>query len=593
MWVSKNQPQVGQRKKNQPHGHTYWLFFYRYLSFYIISCNTEIRKLVSLRDAHTQHQKPDYCRHGRVNQIKRTVRHPGIVALSLPSLSKSRSHRRNKTTGREPPPEAGGAWPVIGHLHLLGGPEPPHITLGKMADKYGPIFTMRLGVHPTLIVSSWEIAKECFTANDRVFASRPKFVAGQVMGYNYSMLGASPYGSYWRHVRKIATMEVLSNHRLEMLKHVRESEVKSAMKDTYDGWAQLNSSSGQNQEAVPLSCEMEKWFGDIILNVVFRMVVGKRFVETEGNERIRKTLRDLFDLSGAFVISDALPYLRWLDWGGQEKAMKKTANELEQFIQFWLDEHRRKRDSGSGQAKPKHSAFMDVLLSSTDESEMIDGIDSNTMIKATSLVLILAATDTTTATLTWALSLLLNNREVLKKAVDEVDGQVGGERLASESDLKNLPYLQAILKETLRLYPAAPLNLLHKSMEDCTVAGYHIPSGTHLLTNLSKIQRDPRVYEDPLEFRPDRFLSTHQDLDLRGQHFELIPFGAGRRMCPGVSFALLMMQLTLANLLHGFDIATPHNEAVDMREQVGLTNVKASPLHVRLAPRLSSRHLYG
>ncbi|KAK4274987.1 hypothetical protein QN277_018136 [Acacia crassicarpa] len=517
----------------------------------------------------------------------------GLLLLLYLFLSISRSHRRNKTTTRDAPPEAGGAWPVIGHLHLLGGSEPPHKTLGNMADKYGPIFTLRLGVHPTLIVSSWEIAKECFTVNDRAFASRPKFVAGEVMGYNFSLLGGSPYGPYWRHVRKIARLEVLSNHRLEMLKHVRESEVKSAMKDTYDRWVELNSSSNQKLEAVPLSCEMGKWFGDITLNVVYRMVVGKRFAETEkGDERIRKTLRELFELSGAFLISDALPYLRWLDLGGQEKAMKKTAKELDQFIQFWVDEHKRNRNTDSGQVKPKHRDFMDMLLSNTDDAEMIYGYDSNTVVKATSLVLILAATDTTTATLTWALSLLMNNSELLEKAVDEVETQIGRERLASESDLKKLPYLQAILKETLRLYPAAPLSVMHKSVEDCTVAGYHIPSGTHLLTNLSKIHRDPNIYEDPLEFRPERFLTTHKNVDLRGQHFELIPFGAGRRMCPGVSFALLMMQLTLANLLTGFHIATPDNKPVDMREQVGLTNIKASPLQVLLTPRLSP-HLYA
>lgn len=186
----------------------------------------------------------------------------------------------------------------------------------------------------------------------------------------------------------------------------------------------------------------------------------------------------------------------------------------------------------------------------------------------------------------------MNNREVLKKAVDEVETQVGRERLALESDLKKLPYLQAILKETLRLYPAAPLSVMHKSMEDCTVAGYHVPSGTHLLINLSKIHRDPKVYEDPLEFRPERFLNTHKNVDLRGQHFELIPFGAGRRMCPGVSFALLMMQLTLANLLAGFNVATPGDKPVDMQEQGGLTNIKVSPLEVLLTPRLSP-HIYA
>ncbi|KAI9118281.1 hypothetical protein K1719_010613 [Acacia pycnantha] len=505
-----------------------------------------------------------------------------IFVYALFSISRS---RENKTTPRKPPPAAGGAWPVIGHLHLLGGPEPPHITLGSMADKYGPIFTVRLGVHQTLIVNSWEIAQECFTVNDRAFASRPKLVPFEVMGYNFGMIGFSPYGAHWRHVRKIATQEVLSNLRLEMLKHVRESEVRSAMKDTYDRWLELNNiNSGQNiEEAKPLSYEMKNWFGDIILNVVFRMVVGKRFTETQGKDTIQKALRDLFDLSGSFVISDALPYLRWLDLGGQERAMRKTAKDLDQFIQFWVEEHRR---------KPKHGDFMDVLVSSVDEGEMIDGHDADTTIKATSLALILAATDTTTVTLTWALSLLMNNPEVLKKAVHELDSQVGKERIVVESDLKNLHYLQAIIKEAMRLYPAAPLSVIHESMEDCTVAGYHIPSGTRLLTNLSKIHRDPRVYEDPLEFKPERFLTTHKNVDLRGQHFELIPFGAGRRMCPGVSFALQIMQLTIATLLHGFDVVTPDNQAVDMREQVGLTNIKASPLHVLLTPRLST-YLYG
>lgn len=262
-----------------------------------------------------------------------------------------------------------------------------HITLGNMVKKYGPIFTVRLGVHQTLIINSWEIAKECFTVNDKSFASRPKLVAAEVMGYNYGMIGFSPYGDYWRHVRKIATLEILSNHRLEMLKHVRKFEVKCAMKDTYDRWLELNKHNVVEAVMNPaLSCEMKKWFGDITLNVVYRIVVGKRFAETEGNERIRKVLRDLIDLSGEFLISDALPYLRWLDFGGKERAMKKTAKELDQFIQCCLDEHKRKRNLNIGQDMHKHDDFMDMLISSVEEADTIDGNDSISMIKATSLV---------------------------------------------------------------------------------------------------------------------------------------------------------------------------------------------------------------
>ncbi|XP_020236835.1 cytochrome P450 CYP82D47 [Cajanus cajan] len=491
------------------------------------------------------------------------------------------SRKRNAAATKKAPPEASGAWPLIGHLHLLGGSKPPHVTLGDMADKYGPIFTLRLGTHKTLVVSNYEMAKQCFTVNDRAFASRPKSVAFEVLGYNFSMMGFSPYGSYWRHVRKITTLELLSTHRINLLKHVMESAVKEAMKDI---WLKKKNSGSQKVET-----EMKRWFGDITLNIMFRAVVGKRFVSDDGedgeNERIRKVLRELFDLSGSFAISDALPYLRWLDLDGREKDMKRTAKELDGFAQVWLEEHKHNRNSGSG----THD-FMDVLLNLVEKGEEFDGRDVDTTIKATCLAMILAGSDTTTGTLTWALSLLLNNREILNKVIDELETQIGKKKRIEISDLTKLEYLQCIIKETLRLYPPAPLNLPHETMEDCTVGGYHVPTGTRLLTNISKLQRDSSLYLDPLEFRPERFLTTHKDVDVKGQHFELIPFGAGRRMCPGLSFSLPVMQLSLATLLHGFDIVTPDEKPVDMREQIGLTNIKASPLHVILTPRLS--HTY-
>ncbi|XP_015884712.3 cytochrome P450 CYP82D47 [Ziziphus jujuba] len=478
-------------------------------------------------------------------------------------------------------PEAAGGWPIIGHLPLLQGPQPLHITLGNMADKYGPIFTIRMGIYKTLVVSNWETAKECFTTNDKVFANRPKLVAHDILGYNYAMIGFSPYGSYWRQVRKIATLEVLSHHRIEKLSHVRESEVKISIKELYELWG--------NDSSVVV--EMKNWFGDVALNLIFRMVVGKRYLEataTNGDE-CRRALRDFSELTGIFVVSDAIPHLRWLDLGGHVRAMKKTAKVLDHLIHGWLEEHKPKR---SNSVEEEKQDFMAVMLSILDSDQEIASFDADTINKATSLALILAGTDTMMVTLTWALALLLNNRGALKKAQQELDEHVGRDRQVKESDLNKLVYLQAILKETLRLYPAAPLLLPHESMEDCTVGGYHVPKGTCLLVNLSKIHRDPKIWSDPNEFRPERFLTTHKAVDVRGQNFELIPFGSGRRMCPGVSLALQFMQLTLAALLHGFDVATLSNEAVDMSEKFGLTNMKASPLDVLLTPRLPANLYY-
>lgn len=202
--------------------------------------------------------------------------------------------------------------------------------------------------------------------------------------------------------------------------------------------------------------------------------------------------------------------------------------------------------------------------------------------------LILAGSDTTSVHLTWILSLLLNNKPVMHRVKDEIDDKVGKERWVQESDIKNLVYLQAIVKEALRLYPPGPLAVPHEAMEDCSISGYHVPKGTRVMVNLWKLHRDPSVWAEPDKFMPERFLTRHAEVDFSGHHYELIPFGSGRRSCPGASFAMQVTHLTMARLLQGFDIETPLNMAVDMEEGLGITLVKARPLGVVIKPRLSS-----
>uniref|UniRef100_A0A2C9U079 Cytochrome P450 n=1 Tax=Manihot esculenta TaxID=3983 RepID=A0A2C9U079_MANES len=489
----------------------------------------------------------------------------------------------SKACKKRAPPGLAGAWPVIGHLRLLAGSQPPHVILGKLADKYGPIFTIKLGVHRAVIVSDWKIAKECFTSNDKAFASRPKGLAMEILGYDYSMLGFSPYGEYWRQMRKIVTVELLSNHRLEMLKHVRDAEVKAAIKGLYQEWIKNKNNTGK------LKVEMKRWFCDITLNVIFKIIVGKRYVEyanvdeDQESDAWRESMREFMELSGAFAISDALPYLRRLDLGGVERKMKKIFKNLDPIVEEWLEE--RKQKKGAGIAKGEED-FMEALLSILNDAKELSSRDVDTINKATCLNLILAASDTTAITMTWALSLLLNNRDVLKKAQNEIDAHVGRERQMKGSDTQSLIYLQAIIKETFRLYPAAPLLLPHESMEECVINGYHIQPETRLFINASKIHKDPNVWLDPEKFFPERFLTTHKDVDFKGHNFELIPFGSGRRICPGISFSLQILNLTLASFLHAFEIETLSDSPIDMSESAGLTNSKATPVEVVLTPRL-------
>ncbi|XP_057974035.1 cytochrome P450 CYP82D47-like [Malania oleifera] len=487
-------------------------------------------------------------------------------------------------------PEAAGAWPVIGHLHLLRESQLPHRKLGNMADKHGPIFTIKLGMHRALVVSNPAMARECLTTHDKVFASRTRAVGAEHMGYNYAMFALAPYGPYWRHVRKIAKTHLLSSHLLETLKHVPESQVKAAVNDIYRRWSGASGSGGGGSNAVLV--EMSKWFGDINLKVILRMVIGERCLEDGGtaDDRFRMALKEFFRLMGSFVVGDAIPFLRWLDVGGYEKEMKRTAAELDRVMEEWLEERKGKRPVSAEDGDD----FMGVMLSVLERDEALSRLSDygvDTVNKSTCLTLVLGAFDTTTVTLVWALCLLLNNPHTLMKAQQELDAQVGTQQPLQETHMKHLVYIQAIIKETLRLYPAGPLGAPHESIEDCIVGDHHIPAGTRLIVNLWKIHRDPQVWPNPDEFRPERFLTTHKDVDVRGQNFELIPFSSGRRMCPGVSLALHVMHFTLANLLHGFEIATPDNNPVDMGERFGQTMAKATPLEVLLSPRLPS-HLY-
>ncbi|CAL5388076.1 unnamed protein product [Camellia sinensis] len=228
------------------------------------------------------------------------------------------------------------------------------------------------------------------------------------------------------------------------------------------------------------------------------------------------------------------------------------------------------------------------MLSVIDDSYTQDHT-RETIIKATILNIILAGSDTTAITLTWIMSALLNNKHALSRAQQEIDTKVGKNTWVEESDIKNLVYLQAIVKETLRLYPPGPIAVPHQATEDCQIGGYDIPKGTRLFPNVWKLHRDPRVWTDPDEFVPERFLTTHAEVDVSGQHFEFTPFGSGRRACPGIGFALQVTHLTMARLLQGFDFATPLNEPVDMTEGLGITLPKATPLEVIVTARLDSQ----
>ncbi|KAI3872606.1 hypothetical protein MKX03_002027 [Papaver bracteatum] len=351
---------------------------------------------------------------------------------------------RNSKTKLQPP-EAAGSWPIVGHLPHLVGSTPLFKTLANMSDKYGPIFMVRFGMHPTLVVSSWEMSKECFTTNNKFLASRPPSAAGKYLAYGNAMFGFSVYGPYWREIRKISTLHLLTHNRLESLKHIPYSEIDNCVKTLCTHWVKTRGQIKHNAAGAAddlVKIDMSEMFGHLILNVVLKLVVGKSTVviqkgngenytkDEEEGRKLHKSIIEFFELSGASVASDVLPYLGWLDVDGQKKRMKKIAKEMDIIAEKWLEEHRQKRrlqplssPAAVGMNHDDETDFMAVLLSVLDEEkdDQFFGYNRDTAIKATCLSLILAATDTTSVSLTWALSLLLTNPSVLRKAQDELD----------------------------------------------------------------------------------------------------------------------------------------------------------------------------
>ncbi|XP_071714099.1 LOW QUALITY PROTEIN: xanthotoxin 5-hydroxylase CYP82C4-like [Rutidosis leptorrhynchoides] len=498
-----------------------------------------------------------------------------VIFILTYTYYKIRNKNNTKKVVNLKPPVPSGSLPFIGHLHFLRGQAPLARILGKIADDYGPIYSLRLGSRQALVVSSWQMVKECFTTNDKNFATRPYSAVSRHMVYDNTGFALAPYGPYWREMRKLVSSELFTSQRVEKFCHIRNSEVNDSIVDLF---------KLQSGGRAPV-LNMSKWFENITFNIIIRVLAGKRFSEEGYNEdvHVKEAITEGLYISGAFVVSDFFPFLERIDIGGYVKAMKQVAKQVDGVIGKWLDEHIEKRKECD---TDEEGDFMDVMLSTLPEDAKMSGQGRETIIKSTTLVLMLTGSESTALTMTWALSLLLNNPNVLKSAQKELDIHVGKHRWAEDSDVKNLTYLQAIVKETLRLYPPGALAGPHEAMEDCHVEKYHVPKGTRLIVNVWKLHRDPQVWSDPHEFRPERFLKEHCDLNYQGHNFEYIPFGTGRRMCHAITFASHVIYLTLARLIQGFDLSTPMGKPVDMTEGLGIALQKVKPLEVIITPRL-------
>ncbi|KAL3632877.1 hypothetical protein CASFOL_025861 [Castilleja foliolosa] len=464
-------------------------------------------------------------------------------------------------------------WPVIGNLNLIG--PLPHQSLHHLSQTYGPLMLLRFGSAPVVVGSSVEMAKIFLKTMDVTFAGRPKTAAGKYTTYNYSDITWSPYGPYWRQARKMCLMELFSARRLESYEYIRAEELNSFLK-----------------QILKLSQKpfcLKDCLSTLSLNVISRMVLGKRYLDEAGQNAVvlpdefKKMIDELFLLNGVLNIGDLIPYIGFLDLQGYVKRMKNVSKKFDRFLEYVLDEHEERRRKTEGYVSRD---MVDVLLELAENPDLEVKLERHG-VKAFTQDLLAGGTESSAVTVEWAISELLKKPEIFKKATDELDQVIGQNKWVAEKDIPNLPYIEAIVKETMRLHPVAPMLVPRLSREDCKVAGYDIKKGTQVLVNVWTIGRDPSIWDQPNEFCPDRFIG--KAIDVKGHDFELLPFGSGRRMCPGYSLGLKVIQSSLANLLHGFNWKLPDNmgpEDLEMDEIFGLSTPKKIPLVTVAEPRL-------
>ncbi|CAF2146452.1 unnamed protein product [Brassica rapa] len=495
---------------------------------------------------------------------------PIILITILITKLLLRLYRSNKNL----PPSPRVCFPIIGHLHLLKQPL-LHRTLLRLSHSLGPVFSLRLGSRLAVIVSSPAAAEECFlTKNDIVLANRPRFTMGKYVAYDYTSMVTAPYGDHWRNLRRITALEVFSTHRLNGSAEIRQDEVKRLLQKLYGLSVQR-----------PAKVELRTLLTGLTLNVIMRMMTGKRFCEEDegGKEKIslefQELVAEILELSSAGNPADFLPALQWYDYKDYIKRAKKVGEKMDSLLQGFLDEHR----ANKGRLEFTNTMIAHLLDSQEKEPHYYNDVT----IKGLILMMVIGGTDTSALTVEWAMSNLLNHPQVLETTRQNIDTHIvpsssSNRRLLKEDDLVNMNYLNCVVSETLRLCPVAPLMVPHFSSSDCVIGGFDVPRDTIVLVNLWAIHRDPSVWDDPTSFKPERF----EDRDQLGQYNgKMMPFGLGRRVCPGLGLANRVVGLVLGSMIQCFEWESGSGGPVDMTEGPGLSMPKAEPLVVTCRPR--------
>ncbi|GLT56612.1 hypothetical protein SLA2020_296420 [Shorea laevis] len=470
------------------------------------------------------------------------------ILFTIMILEIWKKFRSNGSVSKLPPGPL--KLPFIGNLHLFSGTLPHH-CLRDMAMAYGPVMHLQLGEASTFVFSSREVVEAVMKTHDLIFAGRPLLHSLKLVTYSFSDIVLAPYGDYWRQMRKICTSELLSVRRVKSFRSIREDEVSNLIRNI-----SLEAGSTIN---------LRKMLYSSGLSIISRAAIGGK---CKHQEEFKQLVPEILTLFGGLSLVDLFPSIKLLSLiHSLRPKYRNLHKKLDEVLETIILEHQANKgtEKSSGEDHEEDD-LLDVLLDLKDHGELrIPLTIAN--IKAIIMDLFTAGGESSAVVVEWAMSEMLKNPKVMEKAQAEVRHVFATKGSVDETGLHELKYLNLVIKETLRLHPPSPLLVARESRERCEINGFEIPAKSRVIVNAWAIGRDSNYWTEAEKFLPERF--SDGTSDYTGSNFEFIPFGGGRRMCPGISFGMANIELELANLLFHFDWKLPDGkkpEDVDMTE---------------------------
>uniref|UniRef100_A0ACD5WV52 Uncharacterized protein n=1 Tax=Avena sativa TaxID=4498 RepID=A0ACD5WV52_AVESA len=482
-----------------------------------------------------------------------------ILVLPLAFLLLCR-RSRSSSSGKVPP----GPWslPIIGNLHQLG--RLPHRSLWALAQRHGPVMLLRLGMVPVVVLTSPETARVALKTHDAECSSRPLLAGPRLLSYGFKDVVFAPWSDYVREMRKLFVIELLSARRVQTAYHARDTQIDKLV-------AKL-SAVGPNHPAVRVEDHVFETMDRIVGSFVF----GESYAGEQFKGEFVPLLNETMDMLSSFSAEDFFPNAagRLMDRLTGVKARREAVfHKLDRFYEHIIQQNDQRKATGGGSDLVQELVDLMKTSPTSFTRDNVKSILMNTFI---------GSIDTTSLTIIWAMSELIRNPTVLRKAQQEIRAAAGEGKKKDrvhQADMPKMRYLRMVVSETLRLHPPATLLVPRETMRPFQVDGYNIPAKTRVMVNAWAISRDPTVWKDhdPEEFNPERFKDA--GVDFNGSHFEFIPFGAGRRICPGLAMGVANVEYILANLLYCFDWELPKGHEVVSVEEVGaFTFRKKTPL---------------